>query len=89
MTSPTYSGARKDDELRHLTPIERQFHDAHIIDDLAHSRASGLDEPRVRLDLDGLGNLTHLQHDVEDRIGVDLEHNSRLCKRAETAEAPF
>ena len=87
LTSPTYSGARKDDELRHLTPIERQFHDAHIIDDLAHSRASRLDERRVRLDLDGLGNLTHLQHDVDDRIGIDLQHDSRLRKRTETRQA--
>src|SRR2546425_8707239 len=68
----------KRDEIRCLAAIERQFEDARIFDDLADPRASRFYKSRIRLNLDLLADLTHLQRSVDHQVVVDPQHESRL-----------
>ena len=87
LRSATNGSAGSNDQFRHLACIQRQFHDAHVIHDLADTRVPRFDECGIGLDLDGLGNLADLQQDVDNGIGINLQHDSCLRKRPETGEA--
>ena len=76
----TNGRAGGDDQLRDLPRIQRQFHHAHVIHNLADTRVSRFDERGIRLDLHRLGDLTNCQYDIDFGIGIDLEHDSRLHK---------
>ena len=77
-------GARKNDQLRHLPRIQRQFQHALVVDDLTDACGSGLDQGRVGLNFDRFRHLTDFQYRVYRRIAADLQNDSRLNICAET-----
>ena len=89
MTSAADGSARKDDQFRHLTPIERELHDAHVIDDLADTGVSRFDECGIRLNFYSFGNLTDCHHDVDFGIGTNLQDDSSLYKHPEPRKGGF
>ena len=89
MRSSANRGPRKNDQFGHLAAIERQFHDSHVVDHLPDTGVPCFYQRRVRLNLDGLGNLTHCHYNVDFGITVDLQHDSCLHKCTETRQACF
>src|SRR5947207_5241513 len=89
LTSTTNSSAGKNNQFGHLTPIERQFHNAHVIDDLADAGVARFHERGIRLNFYSFGNLTDCHHDVDFGIGTNLQDDSRLYKHPEHRKGGF
>ena len=83
------SQARKRYQIRHIATIERQIENALGLDDLTNARSSRFNQRRVRLNLDRFTHLADLQRHIDNRITVDLQHNSSLCKCAKARESRF
>src|SRR5438876_4207302 len=80
-------GAGKRDQVCHVSSVERQLEDSRILDNLADARASRLYESGVRLDLDLFTDLADFKNQVDDRIAVDLQNNSRLKKAPKSRQS--
>ena len=76
--------AVQQEQFLRVAAVEGQFHDARGFHDLADGKAARLDQSRVGLNLDLFRNLAHLEHDLDRRIAVDLQDNTRLheCAKA-------
>ena len=75
--------------MLNVARVERQLQNTHVVDHLTDTRVPRFHQRRIRLNLDRLGNLTDLQADVNYRIAADLQHDSRLRKRAEPRKGRF
>ena len=48
---------------------------------MADADAARFDQRRIGLYFDGLGNLTHFKRDIDYRIRIDVQHDTRPGKR--------
>jgi hypothetical protein len=55
--------------LQVLAPVQRQFHDAPVLNDRSQFRGFRLQHRRPALHLDGFGDVAHLQCEV-DLVGL-------------------
>ena len=62
----------QNDQFLQVAPVERQFQHTHVVDHLTDTGASRFHQCRIRLNLDRLGNLSHLQANVNDRVAANL-----------------
>ena len=81
--------SRKQYQLGDLPAIEGQFQHTDVIDHLTDGRGPRFNQGGIGLDLDGFGHLADLEHRIDHRIVVDLEHNSGLRIRAESRQRGF
>ena len=81
--------ASRADQVGDLTPVERQVHNALQLDHLPDADVLCFHHGRVRLNLDLLRHLPYFQHRIDHWTAVDLQHNSRLNKRAKSRQSRF
>jgi hypothetical protein len=74
---------REHDQVRDVPALQRQLDDLLLLDDLVDPRAADVDERRLRRDGDRLLDVAERELRVDDRVGVDLEHDARLDVRPE------
>ena len=62
--------SRKEDQFGRLASVERHLQDAHVIDHLTNTGAAGFNQGGVRLNLDLIGNLAHLQDRIDHGLAL-------------------
>ena len=85
--APDGRGTGKNNQIRHLPPVQWQLHHANVIHHLADSCCARFHQRRVRLNLDSVGNFTHCENRVDHGIRAHLQHDPRLHKCPETRES--
>ena len=77
-------GSRDQDQIGNASPIQRKLQDADIVHDLADTRAPRLHQGGIRLNIDFIGNLSHLKNRVDCRIAVHLQSDPgrHVCAEA-------
>ena len=87
---PHFNGATgEDDQVGHLTSLERQLDDALLLNHFADAGALCVDERRSGLDGDRLGQLTEPQRDIDRGRRAHLEDDARLREGSEPGEHCF
>src|SRR3989442_12368202 len=72
LRSATNGSAGSNDQFRHLACIQRQFHDAHVIHDLADTRVPRFDECGIGLGRYLSGKLAAPKQEVGNWSWIDL-----------------
>ena len=81
--------ARQGDQIGNITPVERQFQNTLILDDLADADVSCFDHRRVRLHFNLFSNLADFESWINYRVAVYLEDDSGLYVSAESRQSSF
>src|SRR5262245_594004 len=72
-----------------VATIERQFHNALVLDDRAYTHASSFNQRRVCLNFDCFRNLSNLQDRVDYGVCIDLQNNTGLHEGSEARKRSF
>jgi hypothetical protein len=83
-TGRDHGGPGQENQVRGVAAVQWKFHDALIVDDLTHTGTARFNHRDVRLNLEGLRHLSHLEDNVDYRIAVHLQHDSGLNIGRET-----
>ena len=75
--------APESDEVGHVAPVQRQFHNPLVLDDLADTRAARLHQRGVGFHRDLFTHRADLERDVDSRVCIHLQRHSRLNRRGE------
>ena len=81
-----HGGARQDDQVRDLAPLQRQLHDPLVLDHLRDAGALHVDERRRGFDRDGLLDVADRKHGIDGGRGADLQHDAGLHVGAEARQ---
>ena len=71
-------------EVEEIAPVERQFHNPAVFDNLPHACRFRVQQGRGRLDIDRLRDLTHLQGKIEASLLIDLQLEGGHVRYLET-----
>src|SRR5262245_34359599 len=75
-----HCGTGQSDQVTDVAPIERQLADPLTFNDQSDAGRSRLDQRRVRLHFDLLGDLSDCKYWIDYRTGVDLQDDPGLNK---------
>ena len=64
------------DQIGHVASVERQFQYPFVFDHRTDSRIPRVYESRVRLNFDLFTHLAHFQNHIDNRTGIDLQHDA-------------
>ena len=82
-------GADAENEVHGIAPVQRQFEDARVLDDVTDAGALDVHERRSGVHRDGFFERADLEHRVDRRGRADLQRDACLHVRAESLEADF
>ena len=79
----------KHDQLGHLTAVQRKFFEPALIDHLADAGLTGFDHRRIRCHLNRFGCRPHFHGDLNRRVRIYLQNDTRLDIGAEAGQRCF
>ena len=82
-------GADLQHEIHGIAPVQRQFEDARVLDDVADAGALDVHERRRGVHRDAFFERADLERRVDRRRRADLQHDAGLHVGAESLEADF